>query len=85
MEEGLSSEHAGELFSNSLEHLLDGGGVTEEGNSHLKTLWWDIADGGFDVVWDPFNEIRGVLVLDVKHLLVNFFGGHSSSEESGGS
>merc|ERR1711896_113248 len=84
MEEGLSSEHGGELFTNSLEHLLDGGGVTEEGNSHLESLWWDIANGGFDVVWNPFNEVRGVLVLDVEHLLVNFLGGHSSSEHGGG-
>merc|ERR1719199_1349749 len=84
MEEGLSSEHAGELFSNSLEHLLDGGGVTEEGNGHLESLWWDIANGGFDVVWDPLNEVRGVLVLDVEHLLVNFLGGHSTSEHGGG-
>ena len=85
MEECLSSEHGGELFTDSLEHLLDGGGVTKEGNSHLESLWWDIADSGFDVVWDPFNEVRRVLILDVKHLLVNFFGGHSSSEHGGGS
>merc|ERR1712195_336071 len=44
MEESLSSEHSSELFSNSLEPLLD-----------------------------------------VEHLLVNFFGGHSSSEHGGGS
>jgi len=44
MEESLSSEHGSELFSNSLEHLLDGGGVTEEGNGHLESLWWDIAN-----------------------------------------
>ena len=84
MEESLSSEHSGELFSNSLEHLLDGGGVTEEGNGHLESLWWDIANSRFDVVWNPFDEVRRVLVLDVKHLLVNFFGGHSSSEHGGG-
>jgi len=45
MEEGLSSEHSSELFTDSLEHLLDGSGVTEEGNGHLESLWWDIADG----------------------------------------
>jgi hypothetical protein len=84
MEESLSSEHSGELFSNSLEHLLDSGGVTKEGNSHLESLWWDIANSGFDVVWDPFDEVRRILVLDVKHLLVNFLSGHSSSEHSGG-
>jgi len=84
MEEGLSSEHGGELLSYSLEHFLDGGRVTEEGDGHLETLWWDIADGGFDVVWDPLDEVRGVLVLDVKHLLIDLLGGHSSSEECGG-
>merc|ERR1711988_1657571 len=84
MEESLSSEHGGELFSNSLERLLDGGGVTEEGNGHLESLWWDIANGGFDVVWNPLNEVRGVLVLDVEHLLVNLLGGHSTSEHGGG-
>merc|ERR1719199_945487 len=83
MEEGLSSEHGGELFSDSLEHFLDGGGVTKESNCHLESLGWDIADSGLDVVGDPFNEVRRVLVLDVKHLLIDFLGGHSSSEESG--
>jgi len=84
MEESLSSEHGGELLTNSLEHFLDGGGVTKEGNGHLETLWWDIANSGLNVVWDPFDEVRGVLVLDVKHLLVDLLGGHSTSEHSGG-
>jgi len=84
VEEGLSSEHGSELLSNSLEHFLDGSGVSEEGHRHLESLWWDIADGGLDVVWNPLDEVRGVLVLNVEHLLVNFFGGHSSSEHGGG-
>merc|ERR1719218_91685 len=83
MEESLSSEHGSELLTDSLEHLLDGSGVTEEGNGHLESLWWDIANSGFDVVWNPFNEVRGVLVLDVKHLLINLLSGHSSSEHGG--
>merc|ERR1712199_97936 len=84
MEEGLSSEHGGELLSDSLEHLLDGGGVTKEGNGHLESLGWDIADSGLDVVGDPLNEVRRVLVLDVEHLLVDLLGGHSTSEHGGG-
>jgi hypothetical protein len=84
VEESFSSEHGGELFSNSLEHFLDGGGVTHEGNGHLESFGGDITDGGFDVIGDPFNEVRGVFVLDVEHLFVNFFGGHSSSEEGRG-
>jgi len=85
VEEGLSAEHGGELLANSLEHLLDGSGVSEEGDGHLETLWWDITDGGFDVVWNPLNEVGGVLVLDVQHLLIDFLSGHSSSEHSAGS
>jgi hypothetical protein len=65
MEESLSSEHSSELLGDSLEHFLDGGRVTNEGNSHFKSFWWDITNGGFDVVWNPFNEIRRVFVLDI--------------------
>merc|ERR1712086_487651 len=85
MEECLSSEHSSELLTNSLEHFLDGSGVTKEGNGHLESLWWDIANSSFDVVWDPFDEVRRVLVLYIEHFLVNLLGGHSSSEHSGGS
>ena len=85
MEESLSAEHSSELLSDSLEHLLDSGRVTEEGNGHLETLWWDIADSGLDVVWNPFNEVRGVLVLNVEHLLIDLLGGHAATEEGRGS
>jgi hypothetical protein len=84
MEECLSSEHLGELFTDTFEHLLDGSGVTKEGNGHLETLRRNIANGGFDVVGDPLNEVRRVLVLDVQHLLVDFLSGHTTTEEGGG-
>ena len=80
MKEGLSSEHGGELFRHPLEELLDGGGVTNEGGGHLKTTWWNVTDSGFNVVWNPLNEIGAVLVLDVEHLFVNFLHGHTSTE-----
>lgn len=35
MQEGLATEHGSELVADTLEELLDGGRVTEEGNSHL--------------------------------------------------
>ena len=85
MEESFSSEHGGELFSDSLEHFLDGGGVTQESHGHLESLGGDVTNGGLDVVGDPFHEVGRVLVLDVEHLFVNFLGGHSSSEKGGGS
>ncbi len=84
MEEGLSSKHSSELLADSLEELLDGSGVTQESNAHLQSLGRNIADGGLDVVGDPFHKVRGVLVLDVQHLFVYFLGGHSSSKHSRG-
>jgi len=85
VQESLSSEHCGELFADSLEEFLDGGGVTDEGGAHLESSWWDVANSGFDVVRDPFNEVAGVLVLGVEHLFVDLFHGHSSSEHGGDS
>ena len=83
MEESLTPEHSGELLTDSLEELLDGGGVTDECTGHLEASGRNVTDGGFDIVGDPFNEVAGVLVLDVEHLLVNFLHGHTSSEHTG--
>jgi len=83
VKEGLATEHASELLGNALPELLDGGRVTDEDGSHLETLWWDITDGGLDVVRDPLHEVGGVLVLDVEHLLVDLLGGHATTEEGG--
>jgi hypothetical protein len=80
VEESLSSEHSSELFSNTLEHFLNGSGITEEGNSHLESFGGNITNRRFNVVGDPFNKVRRVLVLNVQHLFINFFGRHSSSE-----
>jgi len=81
VKEGLTTEHSSELFRDTLEEFLDGGRVTDEGTRHLESTWWDVADGNLDVVWDPFNEVRGVLVLDVEHLFVNFLHGHTTTED----
>jgi len=85
MEESFSSKHSSKLFSDSLEHFLDSSGVTNESNRHFKTFRWDITNTRFNIIWNPFDEIGGVFILDVEHLFVNFFWGHSSSEHSGGS
>merc|ERR1712066_897237 len=82
VEEGLAAEHGGELLRDSLEQLLDGGRVADEGGGHLETSGRDVADGGLDVIGDPFHEVRTVLVLDSKHLFVHFLHGHPSSEHS---
>ena len=83
VEEGLATEHGGELLGDALEHLLDGGGVADEGGGHLEALGRDVADGGLDVVGDPLDEVGGVLVLNVEHLLVDLLGGHAAAEQGG--
>jgi hypothetical protein len=38
VQEGLAAEHGGELLGHALEHLLDGGGVAQEGDGHLEAF-----------------------------------------------
>ena len=83
VKEGLAAEHGSELLRHTLPALLDGGGVTDEGGGHLKSLRGDVTNGSLDVVRDPLDEVRRVLVDDVKHLLVDLLGGHASTEEAG--
>jgi len=83
MEESLTPEHSGELLRHTLEQLLDGGAVSDEGGGHLQTTWWDVTDSGLHIVGDPFNEVAAVLVLYVEHLLVNLLHGHTSTEHGG--
>ena len=80
VQESLAPEHGSELVTDTLEELLDGGGVTNEGGGHLKAAWWDRAEGGLDVVWNPLNEVRGVLVLDVAHLILDLLHGDLTTE-----
>lgn len=84
VKEGLAAEHTRELLRHTFEHFLDSGGVTNEGGGHLQSLGGDVAHGGLDVIGDPLHKVRGVLVLDVKHLLIDLLGGHASTEEARG-
>ena len=83
MQESLATEHSSELLANSLEELLDGGRVADECGGHLEASWRDVANGGLDVVRDPLDEVRRVLVLHVQHLLVDLLHGHAASENGG--
>merc|ERR1719235_961715 len=69
MQECLAAEHGSEVFSHTLEHLLDCCGVAQERDCHLQSFWWDVANANLDVVRDPLNKVRRVLVLHVEHLL----------------
>lgn len=81
--EGAAGVHLLELGVNAGEELTESGGVTDEGAGHLETTWWDISDGRFDVGWDPFDEVGSVTSLDVQHLFIDFFRGHTATEVSG--
>jgi hypothetical protein len=75
MQESLAPEHGSELVTDTLEELLDGGGVTNEGGGHLEATRGDGAESGLDVVGNPLNEVGVVLVLDVAHLVLNLLHG----------
>merc|ERR1712157_99416 len=81
VQEGFAAEHGSKILCNSLEHLLNGCRIPCEGDSHLETLGRDVANRGFDVVWNPLDKVGGVLVLNIEHLLVGFLGGHPTSEK----
>ena len=83
MQESLATEHSSELVTDTLEELLDGGGVADEGGGHLETTWGDGAESGLDVVGDPLNEVGAVLVLDVAHLVLDFLHGDLTAEDGG--
>lgn len=83
MQESLATEHSSELIADTLEQLLDGGGVTNEGGGHLEATGRNGAESGLDVVGDPLNEVALVLVLDVAHLVLNLLHGDLTAEESG--
>ena len=62
VEKGLAAEHDGELLGDALPGLLDGGGIANKGCGHLEPLGGDVTDGGLDIVGDPLDKVRGVLV-----------------------
>ena len=83
MEESLAPEHGGELLRDALEQLLDGCAVADEGGRHFEAPGRDVAHGNLDVVRDPLDEVAGVLVLHLCHLLVDLLHGHASPEDGG--
>mmetsp|Transcript_46051 Transcript_46051/g.82909 ORF Transcript_46051/g.82909 Transcript_46051/m.82909 type:complete len:277 (-) Transcript_46051:608-1438(-) len=82
VQECLAAEHGSEVLGHTLEHLLDGSGVSSKGHSHFEPLWWNIANTTLDVVGDPLAEVGRVLVLHVQDLLIHLLGGHAATEET---
>ena len=81
MQESLPLEHGSELVTDTLEQLLNGGGVTEEGDGHLEPTRRNVALSGEHVVGDPFNEVSRVLVLNILHLFLNLLHGDLTTED----
>ena len=82
MQESLTFEHGSELVADTLEELLDRGRVSEERDGHLEVTRRDVTLRGKDVVRDPLDEVRRVLVLDVLHLLLDLLHGDLATEDS---
>ena len=83
MQESLSPEHSRELFANPLEQFLNSRGISNECRSHFQSSWRNIANGRLNIIRDPFHKIGAVFVLDVEHLFINLFHGHTATENSG--
>lgn len=66
VEEGSTTEHGSELIRDSLEQLLDGGGVADEGARHLQASRRDVANRYLDVIRNPLDEIWRVLTLHLN-------------------
>merc|ERR1711998_48019 len=80
---GLAPEHGSKLLSYTLPYLLNSGSITNESNSHLETLGRNVTNGSLDIIRNPFDEVRRVLIHNVKHLLINLLGRHSTPEHVG--
>ena len=80
MQKRFAPKHGRKVLANSLEHFLNRSRVPDKSGGHFQTFRWDIADGRFDVVRDPFDKVGRVFVFDVEKLFVDFFGRHAASE-----
>merc|ERR1711920_627324 len=56
VQESFAPEHCRKVFCNTLEHLLNRGGVARKSDCHFQPLWWNVADARFDVVRNPLYE-----------------------------
>ncbi|KAI6075903.1 Protein FAM166A [Aix galericulata] len=82
VQESLSAEHRSELFRDAFEQLLDSCAVTNERGRHFQATRWNVTDRCFNVIRDPFNKVAAIFVLNVQHLLIHLFHGHTASKHS---
>jgi len=82
VKERLALKHCCELVRHTLEQLLDGSRVADEGDRHLETARSDVALSGEDVVRDPLDKVCRVLALDHLHLLLDLLHSDLATEDS---
>lgn len=85
MQESFAPEHSRELVTYALEQLLDRRRVANEGRAHSGAAGRDGAESRLDIVEDPLDEVGVVLVLDIAHLVLDFFHRDFSAEDGGAS
>lgn len=76
MEESPTPEHGGELVADTLEKLLYGSAITNEGRRHSEATRHDVIVRRHNVVRYPFNEVGGVLVPDDANLILDLLHGN---------
>lgn len=71
------------LFTkHTFEQLLYGGSISNKCRWHFQSFWWDVTNCCFNIVWNPFNEVATIFVLNTEHLLIDFFHWHVAAEYS---
>merc|ERR1712048_401578 len=58
VQEGFAPEHGREILCHAFEHLLNCRRISRESNSHLRSFRGNVTDARFDIIRNPFYEIR---------------------------
>ena len=68
MQKCLPLKHGSELITNTPKELLNSGGITQKGNSHLEALRSNVTLSGKHIVGNPFHKVGRIFVLNILHL-----------------
>lgn len=79
MQESFPPEHDNKLVTDTLEHFLNAGRVSDKGGAHLQSSGGDGAESGLDIIRNPLNEVARALGLDVTHLILDLLHGDLSA------
>lgn len=65
--------HSSELLTDPPRHFLNRFRISYERGCYFQSNWWDVTNCGLDIVGNPLNKVRRVLVLKMEHVLVHLF------------